>query len=42
MSDDLLLRRVDHPHAENSFHVIWRGITIGAIGLQQGAGQRRF
>jgi hypothetical protein len=38
----LFLRRVDHPHAENAFHVIWRGLAVGSIGLQRGAGQRTF
>jgi hypothetical protein len=38
----LHLRRVDHPHAENAYRVIWNGFEVGSIGLQVGASGHTF
>jgi hypothetical protein len=37
-----ILRRVDQPQAKDAYRVIWNGIDVGSIGLQQGSSQRTF
>jgi hypothetical protein len=41
-AEPLILRKVDHPHARDAFHVIWNGIKVVSTGLQQATGQRTF
>jgi hypothetical protein len=38
----LTMRRVAHPMTTDNYRVIWDGIEVGSIGVQQGAAQRVF
>jgi hypothetical protein len=44
MSPDqpLIHRRIDQAQAKDAYRVIWNGIEVGSIGLQQGSNQRTF